>query len=118
MGCYQVMGAGFEEELRVPHVSSSLMITSAPVRWLVRESVRGRGSERRERARINFVPARAPGSARGAPRVAGSGLLGPAAAEGCAAPDRADPTAPGETAPGAQRAAAMGTLGKAREAPR
>lgn len=113
------MGAGFEEELRVPYVSSSLMITSAPVKWLVRESVRARGSERRERARTNFVPAGAPGSARRAPIVAGSGLRGPAAAaEGCAAPGRADPTAPGETAPGAQRAAAMGTLGKAREAPR
>lgn len=112
------MGAGFEEELRAPHVSSSLMITSTPVRWLVRESVRARGSERKERARTNFVPAGALGSARRAPRVAGSGLRGPAAAEGCAAPGQADPTAPGETAPGAQRAAAMGTLGKAREAPR
>ncbi|XP_037060335.1 atherin-like [Peromyscus leucopus] len=47
-----------------------------------------------------------------------AGLRGPAAAEGCAAPRRAGPAAPGETAPGAQRAAAMGTLGKAREAPR
>lgn len=81
----------------------------------MRGSVRARGSERRERARTNFVPAGAPGSARRAPRVAGAGLRGPAAAEGCAAPRRAGPAAPGETAPGA---AAMGTLGKAREAPR
>lgn len=60
----------------------------------------------------------APGSARLAPRVAGARLQGPAAAEGCATPRRAGPAAPGETTPGKQRAAAMGTLGKAREAPR
>lgn len=79
---------------------------------------RSRGSERRERARTNFAPAGAPGSARLAPRVAGARLRGPAAAEGCATPRRAGPAAPGETTPGKQRAAAMGTLGKAREAPR
>ncbi|MEJ1278582.1 RAS guanyl releasing protein 1 [Cricetulus griseus] len=94
------------------------MITSAPVRWLVRESARAHESERRERARTNFVPAGAPGAARLAPRVAGAGLRGPAAAEGCAALRRAGPAAPGETAPGEQHAAAMGTLGKAREPPR